>query len=89
MTRLRHYRLSTKQTLREIAEKIGITPATVHDAEVRGILTPRLAAKYAEAFTGISWQDLLEPPRAREHYRKESRTLRRPKGYGGQAGRTE
>ena len=42
MTRLRHYRLSTKQTLREIAEKIGITPATVHDAEVRGILTPRL-----------------------------------------------
>ena len=37
MTRLRHYRLSTKQTLREIAEKIGITPATVHDAEVRGI----------------------------------------------------
>lgn len=42
MTRLRHYRLSTKQTLREIAEKIGITPVTIHDAEVRGILTPRL-----------------------------------------------
>ena len=76
MTRLRHYRLSTKQTLREIAEKIGITPATVHDAEVRGILTPRLAVKYAEAFTGISWQDLLEPPRAREQYREEREKIK-------------
>jgi hypothetical protein len=63
MTRLRHYRLSTKQTLREVAEKIGITVATVHDAEVRGILTPRLAEKYSAAFPGVSWQDLLEPPR--------------------------
>lgn len=63
MTRLRHYRLSSKQTLREVAEKIGITIATVHDAEVRGILTPRLAEKYAAAFPGVSWLDLLEPPR--------------------------
>ena len=63
MTRLRHYRLKTNQKLREVAAKIGLTPATVHDAEVRGILTPRLAAKYAAAFPGITWQELLEPPR--------------------------
>ena len=63
MTRLKHYRLKTNQKLREVAAKIGLTPATVHDAEVRGILTPRLAAKYAAAFPGITWQELLEPPR--------------------------
>ena len=63
MTRLRHYRMKTKQKLREVASKIGLTPATVHNAEVRGILTPRLAAKYAAAFPGITWQELLEPPR--------------------------
>ncbi|MBQ9337077.1 MAG: helix-turn-helix transcriptional regulator [Lentisphaeria bacterium] len=63
MTRLKHYRLKTNQKLREVAEKIGLTPATVHDAEVRGILTPRLAAKYAVAFPGTTWKDLLEPPR--------------------------
>lgn len=63
MTRLKHYRLKTNQKLREVAAKIGLTPATVHDAEVRGILTPRLAAKYAAAFPGTTWQDLLEPPR--------------------------
>lgn len=63
MTRLKHYRLMTNQKLREVAAKIGLTPATVHDAEVRGILTPRLAAKYAAAFPGVSWFDLLEPPR--------------------------
>ena len=63
MTRLKHYRMKTKQKLREVASKIGLTPATVHNAEVRGILTPRLAAKYAAAFPGITWQELLEPPR--------------------------
>ena len=63
MTKLRNYRKKTNQTLREVAAKIGLTTATVHDAEVRGIRTPRLAAKYAVAFPGITWQDLLEPPR--------------------------
>lgn len=62
MTRLKYYRSITKQKLREVAEKVGVTPATVHDAETRGILTPRLAAKYAVAFPGVSWQDLIEPP---------------------------
>ena len=52
-----------RMKLREVAVKIGVTPAAVHDAEVRGIRTPRLAAKYAAAFPGITWQELLEPPR--------------------------
>ena len=63
MTRLRHYRLAAKLKLREVAARIGLQPGTVHDAEVRGILTPRLAVKYAAAFPGITWQDLLEPPK--------------------------
>ena len=62
MTRLKYYRSLTKQKLREVAEKVGVTPATVHDAERRGILTPRLAVKYAVAFPGASWHDLIEPP---------------------------
>ena len=62
MTRLRQYRRSTKQTLREVAEKIGITPATVHDAEVRGLRTVRAAVKYAAAFPGIRWQELIDGP---------------------------
>ena len=72
MTRLRFFRMSAKKTLREIAEIIGTTPATVHDAEVRGILTPRLAVKYAMAFDGVSWQDLLEPPRVNHNDKNQS-----------------
>ena len=63
MTRLKHYRKSTGKKLWEIAEKVGCTASSVHDAEVRGIRTPRLAIKYAAAFPGITWQELLEPPR--------------------------
>ena len=62
MTRLKYSRSVTKQKLREVAEKVGVTPATVHDAETRGILTPRLAAKYAVAFPGVAWHQLIEPP---------------------------
>lgn len=62
MTRLKYYRSVTKQKLREVAEKVGVTPATVHDAEIRGILTPRLAVKYAVAFPGVAWHELIEPP---------------------------
>ena len=64
MTRLKHYRKVTKQKLKEVAEKIGVTPATVHDAEVRGIRTPRLAVKYAIAFPGITWKQLMEDPQS-------------------------
>lgn len=62
MTRLKHYRTKEKMRLREVASKLGLTIGTVHDAEVRGIQTPRLAAKYAAAFPGLSWKDLIEPP---------------------------
>lgn len=63
MTRLKHYRKKNRLKLWEVAEKIGVTAAAVHNREVNGILTPRLAAKYAAAFPGTTWQDLLEPPR--------------------------
>ena len=63
MSKLKEYRRKTRLKLREVAARVGITPAAVHAAEVNGILTPRLAAKYAAAFPGITWQDLLEPPR--------------------------
>lgn len=62
-TKLKGIRKKAGLKLREVAEKIGTTTAAVHDAEVRGILTPRLAVKYAAAFPGATWQDLLEPPR--------------------------
>ena len=64
MTRLKHYRMKKKMRLREVASRIGLTVGTVHDAEVRGIQTPRRAAKYAAAFPGVSWMDLIEPPQA-------------------------
>ena len=63
MSKLREYRRKTRLKLREVAARIGITPAAVHESEVRGILTPRLAAKYAAALPGVTWQDLLDPPR--------------------------
>lgn len=63
MTKLRQVRKIMRMKLREVAAKIGVTPAAVHDREVHGIQSPRLAAKYSAAFPGITWQDLLEPPR--------------------------
>ena len=59
MTKLRHYRQATGQKLREVAEKIGVTPATVHDTEVRGIRTVKTAKRYAAVF-GCDWKDLLD-----------------------------
>ena len=60
MTRLKYYRQTTKQTLREVAEKVGVTIASVHDAEVRGLQTVRSARKYAAAFPGHYWRDLID-----------------------------
>lgn len=60
MTRLKSTRKKFKLKLREVGERIGLTPATVHDAEVRGIQTRRTAQKYAAAFPGVSWQMLLD-----------------------------
>jgi len=60
MTRLKFYRKTTKQTLREVAAKIGVTIASVHDAETRGLQTVRAARKYAAAFPGCDWRDLID-----------------------------
>ncbi|WP_288611571.1 helix-turn-helix domain-containing protein [Victivallis vadensis] len=62
MTRLKYLRKATGLKLREVAEKVGVTPSTVHDAEVRGVRTPRTAMKFAVAFPGHTWHDLLEEP---------------------------
>ena len=62
MTKLRELRQMSGMKLREIAALIGSTPSTVHDAEVRGLRTVRIAAKYARAFPGKTWRDLLDEP---------------------------
>lgn len=62
MTRLKSLRKATGLKLREVAEIVGVTPSTVHDAEVRGVRTPRKAMQYAVAFPGHTWHDLLEEP---------------------------
>ena len=40
MSKLKEYRRKTRLKLREVAARVGITPAAVHAAEVNGILTP-------------------------------------------------
>lgn len=63
MTKLRNLRIKSKLTLREVGKRAGgVTPQTVHDAEVRGVRTPRKAMQYAVAFPGHTWQDLMEEP---------------------------
>lgn len=60
MTKLKKQRLLNHKKLREIADIVGVTPATVHDAEVRGLKTVKSAKKYAVAFPECSWQDLID-----------------------------
>ena len=60
MTNLKKLRQERKLRLREVAEAVGVTPAGVHDAEVRGLRSVRAARKYAVAFPGKTWQDLID-----------------------------
>ena len=60
MTNLRKLRIKYKKRLREIADIVGVTPATVHDAEVRGLKTIKSAKKYAKAFPDKTWQELID-----------------------------
>ena len=60
MTNLYRLRKETKQRLREIAAKVGVTVAAVHIAETRGLQTVRAARKYAAAFPGCDWRDLID-----------------------------
>ena len=60
MTRLKATRKKFKMKLREVGERIGLTPAAVYMAETSGIQTRRTAQKYAAAFPGVPWQTLLD-----------------------------
>lgn len=60
MTRLKATRKKFNMKLREVGERIGLTPAAVHIAETSGIQTRRTAQKYAAAFPGVTWQMLLD-----------------------------
>jgi transcriptional regulator with XRE-family HTH domain len=60
MTRLKATRKKFKMKLREVGERIGLTPAAVYMAETSGIQTRRTAQKYAAAFPGVAWQMLLD-----------------------------
>ena len=74
MTKLAYYRTLARLTLRELGERVGVTAQTVHDTEVRGIRSTRLATRYAAAL-GHDWRDLLDDPedpapRARVNHKK-------------------
>ena len=64
-TKLKQVRTEAKMKLREVAERVGVTVSAVHDIEVAGILTPRAAKKYAVAFPGATWKDLMDEPSER------------------------
>ena len=59
MSKLRAMRLRRRLKLREIAALCGVTTSTIHDTEVRGIRTVRIAKRYAAAL-GCDWKDLLD-----------------------------
>ena len=60
MTKLKKIRKSHGLKLREIADVVGTTPQTVQQMETRGICKRSTAERYAKAFPGIKWQDLLD-----------------------------
>ncbi len=59
MTRLRHFRIENKMTLREVAKKVDASIQSVHAQEVRGIRTIKNAKRYAVVL-GCDWRDLLD-----------------------------
>lgn len=59
MTRLRHFRIENKMTLREVAKKVDASIQSVHAQEVRGIRTIKNAKRYAVVF-GCDWRMLLD-----------------------------
>lgn len=61
-TKLKQLRWNYRLTLREIAERIGVSIPAVESAERKGIRTPRCAARYAAAFPGKTWLDLMDAP---------------------------
>ena len=65
-TKLKQLRWNYRLTLREIAERIGVSIPAVESAERNGIRTPRAAAKYAAAFPGKTWLDLMDAPACKQ-----------------------
>lgn len=59
MSKLKAMRLRCGLKLRELAALCGVTVATIHDTEVRGVRTARIAKRYAAAL-GCDWKDLLD-----------------------------
>ena len=59
MTKLRKRRTVAGLKLREVGERVGSTPQTVHDLEVSGIKTERTAKRYAAALN-CDWRELLD-----------------------------
>ena len=60
MSKLANLRKKLRLRLREVADRVGVTASTVHDMEVRGLRTVKTAKRYAKAFPGVQWQDLLD-----------------------------
>lgn len=61
-TKLKTLRKAAGIRLREVAARIGVSQSAVHEAEIHGLRTPRAAAKYAAAFPGKTWLDLMDAP---------------------------
>lgn len=62
MTKLKEKRKALKWKLRQVAELLKVTPQTVQQMERYGIRKPITAKRYAAAFPGAKWQDLLDEP---------------------------
>ena len=62
MTQLKKIRQEAGITAAELARRLHVTRGCVCLAEKTGIRTPRTAAKYATAFPGKTWLDLMDTP---------------------------
>ena len=62
MTKLKKIRKESGFSAAELARKLGVTRGCVSLAERKGIRTPRAAAKYAAAFPGKTWLNLMDAP---------------------------
>ena len=59
MTALKKVRITQKLRLRQVAEKLNVTPQTVWKHENYGIKTPRIAQRYAKVLN-CNWLDIIE-----------------------------
>lgn len=59
MTKLKEFRKLRRLKLRELGERLGITPQTVYQQETTGIKTIRVAKRYAKVL-GCSPLDLMD-----------------------------